>query len=182
MLMEQAHSLVLLVDVQEKLTPQIHDAQLLIHHCSWLLKIADLMNIPIMVSEQYPKGLGPTLSELSALVPHATTVEKLTFSCAADQNSLQALNHLGKDQIIIIGIEAHVCILQTALGLQQMGKSVFVVTDAVGSRHPQDKKIALKRMAQNQIELVTKEMVVFEWLKQSDHLLFKKISQEYLKA
>lgn len=181
MLLDAKQSLVLLIDAQEKLTPLVHDHQKLVTHCHWLLSIAREVGIPIVVSEQYPKGLGHTISSLAEFKTQDNSAEKLTFSCTEDASCMNMFSKFKRNQIVLMGIEAHVCVLQTAIGLTERGFHVFVVVDAVSSRSSLDKKFALKRMKQHGVELITREMAVFEWLKQSGTPLFKTISIRYLK-
>jgi nicotinamidase-related amidase len=136
--------------------------------------------VPYLVAEQYPQGLGSTLQALQPIVPNNNVVKKVHFSCWREplfQNALQALN---KKQVVLMGIETHVCVLQTAFDLQTAGYHVFVVIDAVGSRHEMDYKYALKRMKQAGIELVTSEMVFFEWVEKAATPEFKMLSKAFL--
>ena len=181
MLLQKDNSLLLLIDVQEKLTPLVHDHQRLVTNCHWLLRVAQEMGVPILISEQYPKGLGPTIPTLNIFKTATNLMTKLTFSCTADPACLKMIEQSGRKQIVLLGIETHVCVLQTALGLLHQEFQVYVVVDAVSSRTALDKKIALKRMQQAGITLITREMAVFEWLHQSGTPLFKKISAEFLK-
>lgn len=181
MLLDAQRSLLLLVDVQEKLTPLVHEHARLVTHCHWLLTIAKLMEIPIVVSEQYPKGLGGTVAELAPFITKENYITKTHFSCAEDPVALTTIKDTQRDQVVLIGIEAHVCVLQTALGLHDQDFNVFVVADVIASRDIQDKKFALKRMQHSGIHVVTREMVVFEWLKKSNTELFKTISKNYLR-
>ena len=177
MLMKADDAYLLVVDVQEKLTPLIHNHEMLLNNCRWLMTYANEMAIPIVVSEQYPKGLGRTVPQLAELAPQATVLEKMHFSCAADKQCLKQLNSLGKSQVIIVGIEAHVCVLQTAMQLAEANHDVFVVTDAVSSRHVHDIDIAFKRMQHSGIHLVTREMVFFECLHKAGTEQFKSMSR-----
>ncbi|MFN7097812.1 MAG: hydrolase, partial [Gammaproteobacteria bacterium] len=165
MLIDAKESCLVLVDVQEKLTPLIHESEKLIQHCQWLLKAATMLNIPTIAAEQYPKGLGHTVPALKqALPPETSIIEKTSFSCASDENWSRQFKKLACEQAIIMGIETHVCVLQTAIELLAEGLEVFVVADAVSSRHPDDHRLALERMNGEGVVIVTREMVVFEWL------------------
>ncbi|GAB4392717.1 MAG: isochorismatase family protein [Gammaproteobacteria bacterium] len=183
MLLDAAKSVLLLVDVQEKLTPHIVEHKKLITRCEWLLQVATQLAITKVVSEQYPQGLGGTLPVLKqAAEPVALYLEKKHFSCVADTSCWQAMQQLHKQQWILIGIEAHVCVLQTALDLRSYNQEVFVVADAIGSRSHEDKTLAIERMRMNGVHIVTREMVLFEWLHQAGTDVFKKISQQFLKS
>lgn len=182
MLLNKQDSMVLLVDVQEKLTPAIVNKDQLIAGCEWILKLAKKLDVPILASEQYPKGLGHTLAPLANYFAPEHCVEKIHFSCLQEQAYTHQINTFLKNQMILIGIEAHVCVLQTAMDLKQAGYTVFVVVDAVSSRNEQDLKYGLKRMKHEGIHLVTREMVFFEWLRQAGTPQFKALSQEFLQA
>ena len=181
MLLDKENTCVILVDLQEKLTPKVQDAQRVISKCDWILRIAKECNIPILITEQYPKGLGSTLAPLNTAVPHEDVIAKIHFSCWKNEEFKKKLKHIGKKQCVLIGIETHVCILQTALDLKGAGFQVFTVVDAVSTRDPKDHKYGLKRMAANGVELITSEMAVFEWLERADTPLFKNVIQTYVK-
>ncbi|MEX0759413.1 MAG: isochorismatase family protein, partial [Tistlia sp.] len=129
--------------------------------------------IPVLASEQYPQGLGPTVPALAQLLAPAERIAKRAFSCAAEPGFLAALRESGRGQVVICGMEAHVCLLQTAIELVEAGFVVFAVADALGSRDPANREAALARMAGQGIEVVTGEMVLFEWLRRSDHEGFR---------
>ena len=181
MLINAEKSCLLLVDVQEKLAPMVHQAQTMIDNCLWLLKLAREVDIPLLVTEQYPRGLGQTLSSLKSMMIEEDAIDKVHFSCAADGSCMSRLDDLGRSQVIIAGIETHVCILQTAIELVERGKQVFVVVDAVSARGDLDHQTGLARMRSHGIELVTKEMVFFEWLRQAGTPRFKVLSQAFMK-
>ncbi len=180
MLMDKDQSLLLVVDVQERLLPVIHDWQRLLDNVCWLVKVAQKLGVPVLASEQYPRGLGHSHSELGKLLAAPDIVEKLHFSCVAAQ-CLTGLPGAERPQVVVCGIESHVCVLQTVLELREQGKQVFVVADAVGSRDPDNKALALARMRGHGVEIVAREMVAFEWLKQAGTPLFKEISADYLR-
>lgn len=180
MLLEVDNSCLLLVDVQEKLTPLVYQHQQLISHCSWLLRAAKKLGAPVLVGEQYPKGLGHTVPELKQVLPEKTPIlEKVHFSCATEPACWKKIDGIDCDQVIIMGIEAHVCVLQTALELLAREKTVYVVADAVSSRNPEDIKYALDRMNGEGVIVVTREMVLFEWLRQANTDLFREVSKEF---
>ena len=180
MLMNAADSALLVIDVQERLLPHIDQGQRLLENIQWLVKVAQEIGVPIMASEQYPKGIGPTHADLARLLPASAIVEKLHFSCVA-ADCLQPLAGGARKQLVVCGVESHVCVLQTVLDLRLQGKELFVVEDAVGSRRAQDKALALERMRMNGIAIVSREMVAFEWLRRAGTPLFKEISQRFLK-
>lgn len=185
MLLENEQSTLLLVDVQEKLMPLIFEWQNLLYSQKWLVELANDLSIPIGVSEQYPKGLGPTLPELLPLARRNSAYyhfDKCEFSCFGSEIFQNKLEQMQRKQIVLIGIEAHVCILQTAIHLRQAGYQVFVVSDAVGSRMPYDKELAILRMMAHGIQVITREMVFFEWLRSSNHEKFSELSKKYLRS
>lgn len=173
MLIDAARSVFLLVDVQENLGPVMADPRSVYRNCTLLLRAATRLGVPVIASEQYPKGLGPTLGELRALVPDGGVIEKLHFSCAAEPAIAERLRSLGRPQVVVAGIEAHVCVLQTALGLKAAGYEVFVAGDACSSRVAANHASALARMAANDIDVVTTESAVFEWLHRAGTPEFK---------
>lgn len=180
MLLMRDKSCLLLIDVQEKLIPFIDGYEQLITNCSWLLRLAQKLAVPMLISEQYPKGLGHTISALREVTESAQVHEKVAFSCASDAIFKSAVAQQKRSQLVLIGIEAHVCVLQTAMEFAK-DYDVFVVADAVSSRDLYDKKIAFKRLQQAGVHLVTKEMVLFEWLHQAGNDLFREVSREFLK-
>lgn len=181
MLLEAERSCLLVIDIQEKLVPAVHRADLLIERCCWLIAIARQLGIPTLASEQYPRGLGPTIGAVTAALGATQVLEKMHFSCARDAGCKAALDDLGREQVVIVGMEAHVCVLQTALGLHQQGREVFVVADSVSSRAPEDVKLALARLRQAGVWVVSREMVVFEWLGRAGTDTFRSISRAYLR-
>jgi nicotinamidase-related amidase len=180
MLLEKEKSCLLLIDVQEKLTPLVQKSDALIARCQWLIRLAKELGVPQLVSEQYPSGLGATVEPLRDLVPQSEFVEKVHFSCLRAPAFKERLQSLNKKQLLLIGIETHVCVLQTALDLQEAGYDVFVAVDAVSSRAELDYKYGLKRMKQDGVHLITSEMVFFEWVGQAGTPQFKALSKTYL--
>jgi nicotinamidase-related amidase len=146
-------------------------------NCGNLLQAAGKLGIPTTASEQYPQGLGPTVPELAALVPAGRTFAKMEFSCAANPGLRAELDRAGRRQVVLAGIEAHVCVLQTALELRAAGYAVAVVADAVASRRPASRETALARMAAAGVVPVTTEMVLFEWLRSAADPEFRALSR-----
>jgi nicotinamidase-related amidase len=181
MLLKLQKSCLLIIDVQEKLTPLVLNHEKLVQNCQWLMRLAHELEVPIQVTEQYPKGLSKTVPSLRNESVSAIYSEKVFFSCASEPNCLETLNHIGREEIVIAGIETHVCVMQTAIELQTMGKNVFVVVDAASSRHEMDHRYGLKRMKAAGVTLVTKEMVFFEWIRCAGTPRFKELSQCFLK-
>ncbi len=181
MLLNREKSGLLLIDIQEKLTPHVLNHQALIERCQWLIRLAHDVSVPIVLSEQYPNGLGKTVAPLSELMPSLTAIHKVHFSCYRDQGFIGGWRKMNKLQVVIAGIETHVCVLQTAIDMKNEGIEVFVVVDAVSCRQELCHTTALKRMAEAGIQLVTSEMVFFEWVEQAGTPIFKTLSQSYLR-
>jgi nicotinamidase-related amidase len=161
-LLSRRSSLLVVVDVQEKLAPLIHETERLVANCLKLVQCAKLFEVPAVATEQYPQGLGPTLPCLAEYF--SETPEKLRFSCAEVLAWPTAAERTDdRYQVILCGIEAHVCVLQTALDLLAAGYEVFLVADASSSRRQLDWQIALNRMETSGVTIVTTESVLFEW-------------------
>jgi nicotinamidase-related amidase len=175
MLLSAAQSLLLVVDIQERLAPAIDAADAAIKNTRILLQCAERLGVPYRFSEQYAKGLGRTVGELSEFARPDKIIEKTHFSCAAEPGALSELQRLRRSQVVILGMETHVCVLQSAVGLQQAGMDVFVVQDAVGSRTAANKLAGLDRLREGGIQVVTTEMVVFEWLHKAATDEFKQL-------
>jgi nicotinamidase-related amidase len=180
MLMKADDSTLLVVDMQGKLLTLVDDWQRILDNVMWLTRVAQKIGVPVMATEQYPQGLGQTQPDLLALFPSGSVAEKNHFSCVA-ANCLHGLPGAERRQVVVCGIESHVCVMQTALDLRWAGKDVFVVADAVSSRNPDDKHFALERMRHHGIEIVTREMACFEWLHQAGTDLFRDISRNFLR-
>lgn len=164
MLMKADSSALVVVDVQERLAPALHEPARVIENCARLMQGAEILEIPMLVSEQYPKGLGKTVPELAKLAPAGVTFAKLHFSCAADPEFASGFKGLGRKHAIVCGMEAHVCVLQTAIGLKGAGYEVSVVGDAVTSRVESNVELAIERMRAAGVTVVSTEMVLFEWM------------------
>lgn len=180
MLIASDQSALLVVDLQDKLLTHVHDWQRILDRVIWLVRVAQKMGVPVMASEQNPKGLGRTQADLAALIPSGSVAEKHHFSCVAAQ-CLDGLPGADRRQVVVCGIEAHVCVLQTAMQLHDQGRTVFVVADAVSSRDPADCAFALERMGKEGVRIVTSEMACFEWLGQAGTDLFRDISKNFLR-
>jgi len=165
----------LLIDVQERINGVMADQGHLSRHAVFLEAFA-VLDLPVVTTEQYPKGLGPTVPELAHLLPE-TAVEKSTFSCARQSEAMAAIEAAGRKQIVVTGIETHVCVLQTALDLLEKGYEVHVPHDAVNSRRASDKEWALHRMAAAGAVITTTESVLFELLERCGTDQFKAVSR-----
>jgi nicotinamidase-related amidase len=164
----------LLIDMQERLMPAIYDGEVVVARAARLAEAARLLEVPIRATEQYPAGLGSTVPAL-AEYPEST-LAKTTFSATADPG-FAALLPAGVSEIVVAGVEAHVCVLQTVLGLLPGGHHVRLVADAVGSRDPADRAAAIDRARQHGAEIVTSEMVLFEWMRDARHPKFREVQK-----
>lgn len=171
-----AESVLVVIDMQERLLPAMAEPDAVAGRCATLMRAARRLDVAMLVSEQYPKGLGRTVAPLAGLMANDARVEKMHFSCMREPGFAERLGALGRRQVTLCGIETHVCVLQTALDLAQRGYRVSVVADAVGSRQHRDHDIGLRRMADDGVSVVTTEMVVFEWLERAGTKEFKELS------
>ena len=152
-----------MVDMQERLLPAIYEFERVIEKCALLLQVAEKLDLPLIITEQYPKGLGPTVPELES--KNATVFEKLSFSGYRDEKikaHFKTLGDSGFKQVIIGGVEAHVCVMQTAIDLKLAGFDVFVVADACSSRSPDSVALAWSRLQHHGVQIVNCEMAMFE--------------------
>jgi nicotinamidase-related amidase len=167
-----ATSLLAVIDVQERLLAAMPDAERVVERCLRLARAAALLDVERVLTEQYPKGLGPTPPALAAALPPAAA--KLAFSCSGCAG-FDAACRPGIAAVVLAGLETHVCITQTALDLLAAGLGVFVVVDAVASRHPLDHEVGLQRLAGAGAVLTTSEAVLFEWCRSAEHPRFQEI-------
>jgi hypothetical protein len=164
------------IDYQERLIPAIHEKETLIRNSRLLFAGLNILEIPVLISRQYPKGLGDTVSEIREVTGAATILDKVSFSCYGDPAIKQAVDAAGRRTIVVAGTEAHVCVLQTVVDLEAAGYQVVYVVDCAGSRKPEDKKYALKRAAREGALLVTYEQLLFELLGSAASTSFKALS------
>lgn len=177
MLLNSDKSCLVVIDIQDKLNPVMFDPARAPAGAAKLLVGAEIIGVPALLTEQYPKGIGPTVDDLQDFMPSGCPIEKTTFSCVADDAFSARFRELDRTQAVIAGIEAHVCVLQTALHLLAEGIDVFVVEDATASRTPENHRAGLERIRDEGGRIVTVEMVLFEWLKRSGTPEFKQVSQ-----
>ncbi|GIZ11009.1 hydrolase [Pseudomonas sp. NCCP-436] len=180
MLMQAKDSTLLVIDLQERLLPAIDGGSAVLEQATWLVRVAQQLQVPIIATEQYPKGLGTTAAGLRELLPDEGLREKIHFSAAAGAG-LFDLPGGERRQFIVCGAETHVCVLQTVLELLAVGREVFVVDEAVGSRRPRDKALGVARMERAGAVIVSREMVAFEWLEQAGTDRFRAISREFIR-
>lgn len=169
-------SVVMIIDVQEKLLNAVFNKASLEKKATTLANTAKILGIPVIVTEQYPKGLGATVETLREVLPENTQYfEKTAFSALENNDVLEALKNSGKKQVIIFGIETHICVSQTTNALIQEGFEVSVIRDACGSRSELEYLAGLERMKDNGAHVLTTEIALFEWLKGAKHPKFKEV-------
>ena len=163
------------VDIQEKLLPAINDFMSVLDRSVKMVTAAQALEVPILFTQQYSRGLGPTHAALTSLLPEFSHLEKTTFNCFGAEGFSESLERLGAKTLVIIGIEAHICVCQTALEALQRGYDVHVVADAVGSRTTANKSIGLERIKQAGGVITGSELTIYEWVERSDSAGFKLI-------
>ena len=178
--MRREDSVLLVIDLQERLAPAIRDGRAVLDGCAWLAALAQRLDVPVVVTEHCPDKLGPTVPEMRAALSGAEVVTKRRFSAYAD-GCLEGSAVERCAQVVMCGTETHVCVQQTALDLAHAGRQVFLVADATGSRHAADRDHAIARMRAHGVEVVTREMVAFEWLASGDDPRFGEINRVFLR-
>ncbi len=174
-LLQRENAALLVIDVQERINAVMAD-QGHIPRLEVLVEACRGLEVPVIPSEQYPQGLGPTVESLAAALGD-TPVSKLTFSCSRDDGLRHAIDATGRQKIIVTGIETHVCVLQTVIDLLSVGFEVHVPHDAVNSRRPADKEWALRRMADAGAVITSTESALFELLERCDTADFKTVAK-----
>lgn len=167
---DRSTATLLIVDFQTRLMPAIEDGATAVGNARRLLSAAEIFAVPVLFTEQNSGGLGPTLPELAA-EPEAAIAHKMTFDACRGAGFLDRLGP--RPQVVVAGCETHVCVLQTVLGLIDAGRRVYLVRDAVGSRRAENKETAIQRMRHHGAQIVTTEMVIFEWLGSAEHPRFR---------
>lgn len=179
MLIRAATSTLLVVDIQERLLPAIDDGPALVEYSQWLLRVARALDVPVLASEQYSKGLGPTVAALRDELEPTQILEKLDFRPPPTAPQCQAA---ARRRPPAVGLrQRHASALQTVLDLLGRGREVFVVEEAIGSRRPSDKALAVERMRQAGAMIVSREMVAFEWMERAGSDRFREISRNFIR-
>jgi nicotinamidase-related amidase len=171
------NSVLLVIDIQTKLLNVMSEKEALLENAQKLIKGVQLLGVPIVITEQNPRGLGPTQQELLQLLPNVWALPKFCFSCSQDKGFSDALSKLNRRQILVCGIESHICVYQTAMDLLKQGNEVQIVTDVVSSRSASNKQIAISRLQAEGAKLTSTEMLLFELLKTAESPNFKEISR-----
>ncbi|MCL6472676.1 MAG: hydrolase [Firmicutes bacterium] len=170
-------TLLLIIDIQERLAAVMSQRQKVVDNSLHLIELAKMFNMPIVVTEQYPKGLGPTITEIKEALPDHVLVEKVSFNCCEAAGFSGKLKEIGRRKIVMVGMETHICVLQTGLGLMQDGYDVHVVSDAVCSRTKDNWKVALGFMQNAGAVVTCTETVLFQLLGAAGTEEFKAISK-----
>ena len=176
-ILDRNKALLLIVDIQERLVPAMAQKEKVYANCRHIMEAAKLLAVPFIVTEQYPKGLGPTVNEIKDALPHYKPLEKITFDCCKGEGFLEKVASLYKSQIILTGMETHVCVLQTCLSLLQEGYAVHLVSDAVCSRKKDDFLTSREMMRDAGAVITCTETVLFQLLEKAGTPEFKAISK-----
>ena len=171
-------SFLLVIDIQEKFMPVVHNADELIHNTGIMIQAAYELNIPIVVSEQFPRGLGSTAEHLKNLLrPETRIFEKTAFSCMGDLRLTNYIKSLKRHQVIVTGLEAHVCVNQTVHHLLESGYEPHIIRDAITSRNPNNKSTTIRKMVRSGAVLSCTEMALFEMMRGSTHPAFRSVQK-----
>jgi isochorismate hydrolase len=176
MLLDADRSFLAIIDIQERLLPVMADPRQVLWGAAVLMRAAGRLSIPLVVTEQYPKGLGSTQADLNPYIPEGALFTKMHFASSGEAGFLERVGGFKRPQAVLAGIESHICVTQTALGLKAAGYDVFVVLDAISSRQASSIEVARQRLIRNGVDIVTVEMVLFEWLKTANNPAFKELS------
>jgi nicotinamidase-related amidase len=172
---EQEESLLLVIDLQEAMAKAIEQWRETVRRTNQLIGAADILNIPVIVTEHYRKGLGATLTEVALEVGKATIFQKEYFSACLEDDFLKTVRGFNRRKVIVAGMETHVCVLQTALDLIRAGYQVHLVKNAVASRLEEDRQAAVDLLREAGAVITTTEIVIFQWARRSNTELFRKL-------
>jgi nicotinamidase-related amidase len=172
----QGETAAVVIDIQEKLLPHIFEGERILQNCLKLIDGLKILSNPIIVTQQYTRGLGPTVPSIIQKFPGFRFTEKISFSCCDEPGFMDEINATGKQNIILCGIEAHVCVLQTCLDLLNKDFITVVAEDCISSRKYNDKLIAIERMRQEGARITTMESILFELTRYAGNETFRKIS------
>ena len=175
-----SNSTLLVIDVQEKLLPKIHENQEVLKNVNWTVDLARIIDIPILLTEHCPAKIGTTPADLREKFETTEIIEKTYFSAVRQGNLLDKIQK-ERNQIIVVGTEAHICVQQTVLDLLELDYQIFIIDTGVGTRNSNDKERALERMKQNGAEIITPDMLAFEWLEKAETQLFREVLHKFIK-
>jgi len=174
-MLSEENSLILVIDIQDKLVNAL-EKDVIVKNAAKIVSAGNILNIPIVLTEQYPKGLGNTVDLIKSIIPaDSKIIEKTCFNALQEENFLEKISEYGKKQIVIMGIETHICVYQTALALLEKGFEVYVIKDACASRKKYEFKQGIEAMRDNGVKISCVEIALFEWLKSAKHPKFKEI-------
>jgi nicotinamidase-related amidase len=172
---EAVNTMLLICDIQEVFRYRIENFDNMVENCAYLIEVAKILNIPLIVTEQNPEALGNTINEIKNVLPENISIQKKESFSMVNEGLLKKISDKEIKSVIIIGIETHICILQTALELRKEGIDVHIILEAVSSQRISDKELAISRMVQSNIFITGFESIVFQLLKSSKHVNFKEI-------
>lgn len=175
--LEAAHCALAVIDIQEKLLPPIFEKERLLRNSQLLVRLANILHIPVLVSTQYTRGLGATVPEIASLLPDTKNIDKLTFSCFGHDEFCSAIKKLPRERntLLVCGMEAHICVMQTVLGALNRGYVVHVAADAISSRTELNWKLGLDRIKSAGAVISSTEMMIYELLEASGTPAFKEM-------
>lgn len=174
-ILSKENTALIVVDVQEKLLPYVTDKEKVVENLRMLIRFADIMGIPIILTEHYPKGLGRTVPEIKEVLKNYEPIEKVIFSCFGSQTFKSRLKELGVKTLMMAGIESHICIEQTALDAMDSGFEVHVIADAISSRTPGNWELGVEKMRQFGAVISSTEMAMYEIMERADTKEFKEV-------
>ncbi len=174
-ILNQEDSILLVIDIQERLLKAVYNRESVLKKSEILAKTAAALDLPVFITEQYPKGLGHTITTLSEALDKAVYFEKTDFNALTDESLLSELKMTDRKQVVLCGIETHICVHQTAAALIENGFEVFVLKDSCGSRFEEEHLMGLSRMKDNGAFITTAEIALFELLKSAKHPNFKEL-------
>jgi nicotinamidase-related amidase len=173
--LSKENTALIVVDVQEKLLPYVSDKEEVVKNLRMLIKFADIMDIPVVLTEHYPKGLGRTVPEIKEVLNSYEPIEKVIFSCFGSEEFKSKLSELGLKTLILAGIESHICVEQTALDALFAGYEVHIISDAISSRTPRNLNIGIEKARQFGAVISSTEMAMYEIMERADTQEFKEV-------
>ncbi|MFH1213676.1 MAG: hydrolase [Candidatus Neomarinimicrobiota bacterium] len=177
MKLKNDRSVLVIIDVQPKLLSVMYNYPLLLENLKKLIRGAQVLDVPVIFTEQYPDGLGRTHEEIASLLAENQPITKMTFSCCSEDNFMTELRKSNRDQVIVCGIESHICVYQTCRDLVDKKYEVHLVTDCISSRKPENTNLAVRKLEAFGVHSTSVEMALFEMLKDASNDIFKKIAK-----
>ncbi len=177
MKLERNQTVLVVIDVQSKLLPVIYDYPALVENIKRIIKCTQILGIPIVLTEQYPRGLGSTVEEIKETLSEYHPIEKVSFSCCEEENFINRIKQLNRKQILVCGIEAHICVYQTCMDLVSEGYEVHLLIDAISSRKRDNRNLTIEKLNGMGVQITSVEMALFEILKDATSDEFKRISR-----